>query len=192
MEGSRKVGEVEVIKVVGLFARKQTNCRRRNSSSWHRLGDILKDSNNGDEEFINQDNPPFIWCLVGNIIEERYVGEAKVIGKGTKKFSPNSKVYCFPALWGDGYEEIKVIGRTRRRRNYSIVITSSKYITNWRLQKVFAPYIVKTMLANRGWDGTEKSKDTIMSMLMWLPNVTMKIIETGENMKSQGEVGDLD
>lgn len=34
---------------------------------------------------------PFIWCLVGNIVSEN---------KGTKHFTPNTKVFCFPAQWG--------------------------------------------------------------------------------------------
>lgn len=119
---------------------------------------------------------PFIWCLVGNIVKERYFGEGKKqIKQGTKKFRPNAKVYCFPAQWGDGYEEIKVIGRSRNRRNYSIVITSSKYITNWRIQKVFDPFIVKTMIDNDGWDNSEISRNTIYKMLEWLPHRTMKI-----------------
>jgi len=118
---------------------------------------------------------PFIWCLVGNIVEERYFGDNKEIRKGTKKFKPKSKVYCFPAQWGDGYEEIQVIGRTRGRKNYSIVITSSKYITNWRIQKVFTPFIVNKMIDNNGWDGSEESKEIINNMIKWLPERTVKI-----------------
>jgi hypothetical protein len=118
---------------------------------------------------------PFIWCLVGNIIEERYYGENKEIKLGTKKFSPNAKVYCFPALWGDGFEEITVIGRTRKRKSYQTVITSSKYITNWRLQKVYEPFIIKKMKENRGWDESEESKKGISAMLEWLHQLTIKV-----------------
>ncbi|GKS11733.1 hypothetical protein YDYSY3_27330 [Paenibacillus chitinolyticus] len=118
---------------------------------------------------------PFIWCLVGNIVEERYYGENKEIRRGTKKFSSNAKVYCFPPLWGDGYEEIKVIGRTRSRKSYQTVITSSKYITNWRLKKVYEPYIIKKMRENDGWTDSEKSKEDIELMLKGLPRFTMKV-----------------
>lgn len=118
---------------------------------------------------------PYIWCLVGNIIEERYFGEEKEIKKGTKKFTPNTKVYCFPAQWGDGYEEIKVIGRLRRRKSLGVIITSSKYITNWKIQKIYNPYIIKRMKESGGWDDTEESKEIIKNMLEWFPVRTMKI-----------------
>lgn len=36
--------------------------------------------------------------LVGNIVEDRFYGEEKEVTRGTKKFSPGAKVYCFPAL----------------------------------------------------------------------------------------------
>ncbi|MGO4111162.1 hypothetical protein [Paenibacillus sp. YAF4_2] len=93
---------------------------------------------------------PYIWCLVGNIIEKRFFGENKTIRRGTKKFTPNTKVYCFSALWGDGYEEIQVIGKLRGRKNLGVIVTSSAFITNWRLQKVFQPYVVRTMTERNG------------------------------------------
>src|SRR5690349_24575027 len=55
------------------------------------------------------DETPFIWCLVGNIVDQHYFGEEKQIKIGTKQFSPGTKVYCFPPQWGDGYEKIKVV-----------------------------------------------------------------------------------
>lgn len=128
-----------------------------------------------ETQYIEGDRKPFIWCLVGNIIEKRYYGESKEVKFGTKKFRPNSKVYCFPALWGDGYENIKVIGRTRHRNSYKTVITSAKYITNWRLKKVYIPFIIQQMKENNGWTDSEESKQDILSMLEWLPQRTMKV-----------------
>ncbi|WP_171647345.1 hypothetical protein [Paenibacillus phytorum] len=81
----------------------------------------------------------------------------------------------FSPLWGDGYEEIKVIGRLKNRKNLGVIITSSKYIRNWRLQKVFQPFIVKTMQERGGWDATEESKRRIENMLVWLPNRTVVV-----------------
>jgi len=51
----------------------------------------------------------FVWCLVGNIMGDHPVGQNKEIKRGTKYFSPGTKVYCFPPQWGDGYEKIYVI-----------------------------------------------------------------------------------
>lgn len=115
----------------------------------------------------------FIWCLVGNIIDEEYRAN-KEIRTGIKHFSPNTKVYCFPAQWGDGYENIRVIGRHRKSKRYITLIIQSKYITNWRLQKVYRPYILKVMHSENGWSDSEKDKETIIEMLKWLPNRTMR------------------
>jgi hypothetical protein len=50
-----------------------------------------------------------IWCLVANVAPEQVYGEQPEARRGTKHFSPNTKVYCFPPLWGDGYENIRVV-----------------------------------------------------------------------------------
>ncbi len=117
----------------------------------------------------------FIWCLVGNVIEEHYFGEQKEIRRGTKHFSPGTKLYCFPAKWGDGYEKIIVIGRSRKTNRFVTVILPARFIGNWRLQKVYDPFVKKRMLENRGWDDSAKSKTTIENMLKWLPEVTEKV-----------------
>lgn len=115
---------------------------------------------------------PYIWCLVGNVVEERFYGEAKEIRRGTKKFSPNTKVCCFPTLWGDGYDQIKVIARPRFSQKYIQSIISSKHVTNWRMQKVYTPFIIKKMLENNGWTATDKSREEILQMLEWLAGST--------------------
>ena len=116
----------------------------------------------------------FIWCLIGNVINENYSGVEKEIKHGTKHFSPNTKVYCFPISWGDGYEDIKVIGRHRKTSKNINIIIPSKLITNWRIQKVYHPFILKSMRLNRGWNNSEKDKNTILEMLKWLPSRTLK------------------
>ncbi|MGC5323888.1 hypothetical protein [Brevibacillus sp. SYSU BS000544] len=115
---------------------------------------------------------PFIWCLVGNIVDYRLFGEKKEWRKGTKMFSAGTKVYCFPVLWGDGYESIKVIGRPRGATKLVTTIMVSKHITNWRMQKVYSSYIIKTMLAKNGWKISDESRENIMEMLTWVPNRT--------------------
>jgi hypothetical protein len=78
-------------------------------------------------------------------------------------------------LWGDGYVDIKVIGRTRNRKSYQTVITSAKYITNWRLKKVYVPFIVNKIKENNGWTDSEESKEDILSMLNWLSQRTFEV-----------------
>jgi hypothetical protein len=44
----------------------------------------------------NPDEIEFIWSLVGNIVDAHFFGEQKEIRRGTKHFSPGTKVYYFP------------------------------------------------------------------------------------------------
>ena len=102
------------------------------------------------------DDIEFIWCLVGNIIDKHYYGEDHVIKRGTKQFPPNAKVYCFPAQWGDGYENILVMGKPRKKRSLIRIIMKSKYIKNWRLQKVYDKHVITEMMTNFGWTNKEE------------------------------------
>ena len=60
------------------------------------------------------------WCLVGIIVKDHAYGESKEILIGTKHFQPGAKVYMAPANWGDGYENIVVIGCPRRTKHYAV------------------------------------------------------------------------
>lgn len=118
---------------------------------------------------FNADNFPekktneieFIWCLVGNVIEEHLFGDNKEIRKGTKQFSPGTKLYCYPAQWGDGYQKIKVIGRPRKFKRFITVVINSDYITNWRKEKVYNPFIIKQMILDHGWDNSAESVEKL-------------------------------
>ena len=124
-----------------------------------------------DNEINDQTN--FIWCLIGNIIDEHSSGLNQEIEHGTKHFSPNTKVYCFPVLWGDGYENIKVIGRHRKTSKNICLVMPAKLITNWRLQKVYHPYILHVMQSQNGWSNLDEDRETILEMLKWLPDRTI-------------------
>ncbi|MBB1287420.1 hypothetical protein HRH25_23805 [Flavisolibacter sp. BT320] len=114
----------------------------------------------------------FVWSIVGNVVDQHYYGENKELKRGTKHFSPNTKVYCFPPMWGDAYENIKVIGRHRKSKRFIILIMPSAFITNWRLEKVYSPYIVREMYSQKGWTDMDEDRDTIQEMLSWLPQRT--------------------
>lgn len=127
-------------------------------------------------EITNSDlNPPFIWCLVGNVVEKQTFGESNEIRFGTKYFSPNTKVHCFPILWGDGYTNIKVIGRHRKSNKHVCVIMPSKHIQHWRIQKVYHPFVIDMMLSNNGWSNSEDDKNTIMEILESITDKRKKI-----------------
>ena len=72
------------------------------------------------------------WCLVANIRAELPFGENREIQKGTKNFSPNTKVYCSAPHWGDGYKQIVVAGRHRGSSRLVLMVVPRKQLTNWR------------------------------------------------------------
>lgn len=107
----------------------------------------------------------FVWCLVGNIVDERVDRATQQVRRGTKHFSPGTKVYCFPPKWGDGYEKIYVIGRPRKSSRFIKVIIHRDWITNWRIQKVYSNHIKREMIYNNDWDETEESKNKAETLL---------------------------
>lgn len=141
------------------------------------------DATKNDEQSIDDEidtinkNSNFIWCLVGNVVEKHLCGESREIKIGTKHFSPNTKVYCFPPLWGDGYEDIKVIGHPRHRKSLITIVMKSKYINNWRIQKVYNPFVIKKMIEHEGWDNTDESRKRVTTLLNSLLKRNGVIIE---------------
>jgi hypothetical protein len=86
------------------------------------------------------------WCLVGNIVDERASGEGgEVIKHGTKHFSPGTKIYAFPAQWGDGYEKIIVVGRHRGSKHFVTMVIRSDRVTNWRAKVVYNPEVLRRL-----------------------------------------------
>ena len=117
-------------------------------------------------DFIAQGHS-WCWCLVGNIVQEHEFGEEREIKYGTKQFSRGTKVFLAPAQWGDGYENIVVIGLPRYGNRYIEVITRSDYIENYRMQKVYKPAVLKRMCSSqyRWWGDTEKDRKEIIGYL---------------------------
>jgi hypothetical protein len=98
-----------------------------------------------------------VWCVVANIVPERPYGPGGAEKRrGTKHFRPGAKVYCFPALWGDGYEQIKVVGRHRRSNRYVTMVIKSAWLENWRVKLVYSPDIIRRL--DGKWNATEESR----------------------------------
>jgi hypothetical protein len=97
-----------------------------------------------------------VWCLVANVAPEQVYGQEHTVRPGTKHFSPNTKVYCFPPAWGDGYENIRVIGRHRGSSRLVTLILPSRRLTNWRVKFVRHPHVVRQM--HPGWTKVQAEK----------------------------------
>jgi hypothetical protein len=86
------------------------------------------------------------WCLVANVRKFIRKGEGRQeIAEGTRHFSGGTKVYCFPVLWGDGYEQIKVIGKHRGSPKLVVMIVHWRYLTNWRVKLIYEPRVLKLL-----------------------------------------------
>ena len=108
------------------------------------------------------------WFLVGNIVEQRRFGEGGLIVKpGTKHFSPGTKVYCLSSQWGDGLEQIRVVGRHRGARGLCMMVVSCHHITNWRAKLVYSPEVFRLVDESgcySAWGGQE-------GIERWLPHI---------------------
>jgi hypothetical protein len=136
---------------------------------------------------------PSCWCLVGNIvIESRHGDGGSVIDRGTKHFSPGTKVYCLPAQWGDGYEKIVVIGRHRGSKRFVRMVVRADWVTNWRAKTVYEPAVVRLIEegTREPWKRGFASKEVVENYVAELKARECK--ETGGTIKtSESEFGKL-
>ena len=103
----------------------------------------------------NQAEP--VWCVVANISDRIPRGPGgDETRSGTKHFTAGAKVYCYPPLWGDGYEHIKVIARHRGSKRYVEMIVAAKTLTNCRAKLVYSPYLLDHL--SGCWDESSKSQ----------------------------------
>jgi hypothetical protein len=96
----------------------------------------------------------FIWCLVANVAGSHREAGGVVHDKGTKRFAPGAKFFCFPHQTGD---RIRGLGRHRGggpRLVESVI--SPKELVNWRAQKILRPDVLSLMADV--WDGSESSR----------------------------------
>ena len=125
-----------------------------------------------DYKEIKAEESKWVWALVGNIKEEREYGENHEIRKGTKQFSGGTKVYLSCGHWGDGYEQVNVIGKPRHCWDYIQIIMPRKFIENFRMQKVYKPAVLAKMKSDKGWgvfwDNSQKSRLEILGYLHFL------------------------
>ena len=99
--------------------------------------------NRNSWESYDEDNlPKWVWCVVGNIIDKHPFGPDGRIVRGTKHFSPGTKVYCMPRSFDD---RLMVIGKPRGRRGLIKVVISEKLVENYRCQKVHSPAVLRKM-----------------------------------------------
>jgi len=120
--------------------------------------------------------PAPVWCLVANVVAERRAGPGGVnVRRGTKHFAPGAKVYCLPPLW-DSYHKVRsvdkivVVGRHRRSHRYMTIVTRTEWLTNWRIQLVYSPHVIREMVrfVQDRWSWLDPSIDYLRANgLVW-------------------------
>lgn len=129
-------------------------------------------SKNSWELYDGDNLPEWVWCVVGNIVDEHPFGPDGKIVHGTKHFSPGTKVYCMPRSFDD---RLMVIGKPRGRRGLIKVVINEKLVENYRCQKVHSPAVLRKMYApsrnglnSRPWGPGDDDHEYAMDMVRYL------------------------
>lgn len=94
---------------------------------------------------MNNEKFEWRWALVGDIVDKHEYGENHEIRYGARKFSGGTRVVLGPQCWGDGYEQLNVIGLSRYSRKYKKSVIRRNLITNFRIKKIYSPTILRIM-----------------------------------------------
>ena len=111
-----------------------------------------------DDEYRNNEIEycDWRWCLVGNIVDRRIYGQEHEVKYGTKHFSPGTKVYIAPHQWGDGGENLVVLGNPRHKKGLIECVIRSDYICNWRLKKIYPSLVLDRIDCSKySWWGND-------------------------------------
>lgn len=117
--------------------------------------------------------PAPIWCVVANLAREHPRGPGgQEVRRGTGLFAPGAKVYCYPPLWGDGYEKIKLVGHHRASHRYITAVVRFSRLTNWRVELIYSPQVIFELLWC--WDGSEASHEKASQLVAFVRQRTAK------------------
>jgi hypothetical protein len=85
-----------------------------------------------------------VWCVIANVVDERPYGPGGAeLRRGLKLFRPGAKVHVVDGFGGMGYETLTVVGQVRRSSRFSTVHVQTEHLTNWRVQLVYSPAVLR-------------------------------------------------
>lgn len=115
------------------------------------------------------DIPPAAWVVVANVVKERPSGPGgKELKRGTKHFSPGTKVYILDWHPGTRTRAI-VVGRARKSGRLIKVTVSVDAVENLRVKGLYKPHIVKMISDRFENDLSRMSKDRAEELCSGLP-----------------------
>ena len=133
------------------------------------------------KEFHKEHTEDFEWCIIGNIVQYHYHGQHKEIKSGTKHFSANTKVYCFPKFGGSAHANMEVLGLHRKSRKFIKIIIQTKRIHNLRLKKVFNPTVLAYIRNNSFYCSNPISDDKFIWLKRLANHLNAYTEELAEN-----------
>jgi hypothetical protein len=91
-------------------------------------------------------------CIVANVAQETNQGEGGLeIRSGIRHFSAGAKVWVLPPQWGDGGENVFVVGRHRGSSGpYVRIVVPRRHLTNFRVRVVYSPALLRALLKPLG------------------------------------------
>ncbi len=97
------------------------------------------------------------WCVVANVAAD-----------GLKHFSPGTKVWVLPPQWGDGGQDVVVVGRHRGSPGpVSQMVVPRVHLTNFRVRGVYQPAVHRQLTKHlkhrelRQWESREEAEKVV-------------------------------
>ncbi|MBB6174015.1 hypothetical protein HNR23_004075 [Nocardiopsis mwathae] len=94
---------------------------------------------------------PIAWGLTANVAPQHHVGDGGRVRSGTRYFTVGTKVWICPPQWGDGGEQVIVLGRRRgtHGRKWSRVVMYIDRFTAFRAAPIYSPSVYRRL--TRPW-----------------------------------------
>jgi len=91
-------------------------------------------------------------CVVANVAEETSRGEGGLeVRAGLRHFAAGAKVWVLPPQWGDGGNQLYVVGRHRGAPDrYVRMVVSRRHLTRFRVREIYSPAVVRALLRPDG------------------------------------------
>jgi hypothetical protein len=99
---------------------------------------------------------PLGFCVVANVTGLTTHGEGGlVLQRGLRHFAPGAKVWVLPVQWGDGGENVIVVGHHRgtRGRGYARIVIKRRHLTGFRVAAIYSPALAAAI--TRPWKGRD-------------------------------------
>jgi hypothetical protein len=94
---------------------------------------------------VADDHADARWAVVANVVGDRLHGVEGEVRRGTKHFSPGTKVYLVSAYWGMGAERVTVLGLARRPKRWITVDVEVRVLEHWRAKVIYEPAVLRRL-----------------------------------------------